>query len=111
MHELLQRFTEVLSHPMALFGLLGQLLFFSRFLVQWIVSERKRRSTIPIVFWYLSIGGSLMLLTYAIWRGDPIITLGQLTGVVIYVRNLILLKRSAPPRKTEPWPQTPHPGS
>ena len=74
-------------------GFSGQGLFASRFLVQWIASERKQRSHIPVVFWYLSILGGLVSLTYAIYLGDPPFILGQSMGVLVYTRNLVLLKR------------------
>lgn len=73
------------------FGLGGQLLFTARFLVQWIASERAGRSTIPIIFWYFSLGGGLVLFAYAIHRGDPVFILGQSLGVFIYLRNLWLI--------------------
>ena len=72
-------------------GFLGQGIFASRFVVQWIYSEKKGESTIPIVFWYLSIFGGLGLLVYAIFRKDPVIITGQLFGIFIYLRNLILI--------------------
>ena len=72
-------------------GFVGQGLFASRFIVQWIYSEKKGESTIPIVFWYLSIFGGIGLLTYAIFRKDPVIISGQLFGIFIYLRNLILI--------------------
>ena len=72
-------------------GFLGQGLFASRFIVQWIYSEKKGVSTIPIIFWYLSIFGGLGLLKYAIFRKDPVIISGQLFGIFIYLRNLILI--------------------
>ena len=72
-------------------GLFGQCLFASRFLYQWIYSERLGKSSIPIMFWYLSIFGGFFLLIYAIYRRDPIIILGQTTGIFIYLRNLILI--------------------
>tara|TARA_Y100000996_G_C21980248_1_gene420196 strand:- start:12 stop:311 length:300 start_codon:yes stop_codon:yes gene_type:complete len=72
-------------------GFLGQGVFASRFIVQWIYSERKGESSIPIVFWYLSIIGGFFLLTYAIFRKDPVIITGQIFGVFIYLRNLILI--------------------
>jgi lipid-A-disaccharide synthase-like uncharacterized protein len=75
------------------FGLGGQALFMSRFLVQWFVSEREGRSVIPIAFWYFSIGGALILLTYGFHRGEPIIIVGQSTGLIIYLRNLWLIHR------------------
>ena len=75
-------------------GFLGQGLFASRFIVQWIYSEKIGESKIPIVFWYLSIFGGLGLLTYAIFRKDPVIIIGQLFGIFIYLRNLILIYKS-----------------
>ena len=74
-----------------LIGFLGQGLFASRFIVQWIYSEKKGESAIPIIFWYLSIVGGIGLLTYAIFRKDPVIISGQLFGIFIYLRNLILI--------------------
>jgi len=74
-----------------LIGFLGQAIFASRFVIQWIYSERKGESVIPIHFWYLSIFGGLGLLTYAISRKDPVIITGQLFGIFIYTRNLILI--------------------
>ena len=72
-------------------GFIGQGLFASRFIIQWIYSEKIGKSAIPIVFWYLSIFGGLGLLTYAIFRKDPVIITGQLFGLLIYTRNLILI--------------------
>jgi lipid-A-disaccharide synthase-like uncharacterized protein len=89
-------FLDVLMTPMGLIGMLGQVCFFSRFLVQWVASERKRQSTVPIAFWYLSIGGGAMLLWYALWRKDPVISLGQAVGLFVYVRNLMLIHRYKP---------------
>jgi len=77
-----------------LVGLAGQILFFGRFAVQWIQSERAGKSVIPLAFWYLSLGGGLLLLAYSIHLGDPVFILGQSAGAVVYVRNLILLRRS-----------------
>ena len=72
-------------------GFAGQGLFASRFIVQWIYSEKKGESYIPIIFWYLSIFGGIGLLTYAIYRQDPVIITGQSFGIFIYIRNLILI--------------------
>ncbi len=74
-------------------GFVGQTLFFGRFLVQWIVSEKKRESVIPIGFWYLSIVGSVLVLIYAISRHDLVISMGQSTGLLVYIRNLMLIRR------------------
>lgn len=74
-------------------GLIGQALFGARFIIQWIVSEKRGESTIPMAFWYCSIVGSIVLLTYAIHRQDPVFIVGQSLGSIIYVRNLILIDR------------------
>jgi lipid-A-disaccharide synthase-like uncharacterized protein len=74
-------------------GFVGQLLFGLRFLVQWVASERKGESIIPIYFWYLSLIGSMILLAYAIFRRDPVFILGQSTGFIVYMRNLMLIYR------------------
>ena len=74
-------------------GLIGQFLFSMRFIVQWITSEKNKKSMIPLAFWYLSIGGSMILLSYAIYRTDPVFILGQSFGLIIYVRNLMLIYR------------------
>ena len=75
-------------------GFTGQLIFASRFVVQWIYSEKKGRSEIPLIFWYLSILGGIGLLIYAIFRKDPVIIMGQSFGIFIYIRNLVLIYRS-----------------
>ena len=77
-------------------GFAGQMLFGSRFLVQWLASEKAGRSVVPQLFWYLSIGGGLFLLGYAVHRHDPVFILGQGAGLIVYVRNLMLLRRPAP---------------
>jgi lipid-A-disaccharide synthase-like uncharacterized protein len=73
------------------FGLVAQLLFTARFLVQWFASERAGRSVIPLAFWYLSLAGGSMTLVYGLVRREPVIILGQVTAVLIYVRNLMLI--------------------
>lgn len=75
------------------FGLVGQLCFTMRFVVQWIASERKKASVIPLSFWAYSLLGSLILLIYAIYRKDPVFILGQSFGFLVYVRNLQLIFR------------------
>ena len=69
-------------------GFAGQALFFSRFLIQWIASERHKKSVIPNAFWLFSLAGGLTLLSYAIYRRDPVFIVGQTTGALIYCRNL-----------------------
>lgn len=75
-------------------GFLGQAAFTARFLVQWVASEKKRDSVVPVAFWWLSIVGGLILLAYAIHRRDPVIIVGQATGLFVYTRNLMLVERS-----------------
>jgi len=75
------------------FGFLGQCFFGSRFIVQWIASERKGRSYFPVIFWYLSLAGGIILTIYAIGLQDPVFTLGQGLGCFIYIRNLALIRR------------------
>jgi lipid-A-disaccharide synthase-like uncharacterized protein len=74
-------------------GLGAQGMFSARFLVQWIVSEKRKQSTMPKLFWYLSLAGSTMLLVYAIHRRDPVFILGQSFGSMVYVRNLMLWRK------------------
>ncbi len=69
-------------------GFLGQGLFSARFIVQWLQSERQKKSVIPVAFWYFSIAGGATLLVYAIHIKDPVIILGQATGLFVYLRNL-----------------------
>jgi lipid-A-disaccharide synthase-like uncharacterized protein len=75
-----------------LVGFGGQALFMGRFVIQWFVSEREHRSVIPVSFWYFSILGALVLLVYAVHRRDPVFIAGQLLGVLIYLRNLHLIR-------------------
>ena len=74
-------------------GFLGQGFFFMRFVVQWIASERARRSIIPHAFWFFSVGGGLVLLVYAIYREDPVFIVGQALGRFIYLRNIFFIRR------------------
>src|SRR4051794_30588639 len=76
-------------------GFAGQALFTGRFLVQWIASEKKRDSVVPVAFWWLSLLGGLALLSYAISRRDPVIIVGQAMGLFVYVRNLMLVGKAA----------------
>jgi lipid-A-disaccharide synthase-like uncharacterized protein len=83
-------------------GFAGNAVFFSRFLVQWLASERAGRSYVPVAFWWLSIVGSLVLLLYAIHRRDPVFTLAFLPNCVVYVRNLMLIRRERRERERRP---------
>ena len=78
-------------------GLPGKLMFSMRFLIQWIMSERARKSVMPIAFWYFSLAGGIVLLAYAIYRRDPVFMLGQGIGLVVYSRNLWLIHAAKRP--------------
>jgi lipid-A-disaccharide synthase-like uncharacterized protein len=75
-------------------GILGQAIFMGRMLVQWMASERSKRSVIPVAFWWMSLGGAVILVAYFVWRRDIVGVVGQGTGLFIYVRNLVLIRRS-----------------
>lgn len=81
------------EHLWLLVGFAAQVLFFSRFALQWFTSEMEGRSVIPVGFWYCSIGGGVMLLAYSIYRLDPVYIAGQAGGLVVYARNLYLIFR------------------
>jgi lipid-A-disaccharide synthase-like uncharacterized protein len=80
-------------HLWLVIGLAGQTLFMMRFVVQWIASEKAGRSTVPELFWYFSLGGGFVLMIYAIHQNDPVFIIGQMSGLVIYVRNLWFIWR------------------
>jgi lipid-A-disaccharide synthase-like uncharacterized protein len=90
------------------FGFGGQALFSARFLIQWIASERSRKSVVPVLFWYFSLGGGVTLFLYSLYRQDPVFMLGQGFGLVVYVRNLWLIhqEKQAGERLLPPDPQT-----
>jgi lipid-A-disaccharide synthase-like uncharacterized protein len=102
--RLIRGFREEVTNPLFWFGMGAQALFFARFLVQWIVSERHQRSTVPTAFWYLSLSGGLSLFVYAFLRGDPVIMLGQLLACAIYTRNLMLIYKHAANRRRSGLP-------
>lgn len=85
-------------------GLVGQALFTLRFLVQWLQSERMRRSVVPEAFWYFSLLGGAILLTYAVHRRDPVFIVGQASGLFIYLRNLYLILRERKELKVSTLP-------
>ena len=72
-------------------GFIGQAMFTMRFVVQWLASEKRKKSVIPIAFWFFSIVGGLILLSYAIYRKDPVFIIGQSFGILVYSRNLYLI--------------------
>jgi lipid-A-disaccharide synthase-like uncharacterized protein len=74
-------------------GFLGQALFMSRMIVQWIVAERRGDAVVPLAFWWLSLAGGLITLAYAIHNRDPVISFAQALGAFVYARNLILIRR------------------
>ncbi len=78
---------------MLVIGFTGQFFFFMRFFLQWLYSEKYKKSVIPVAFWYFSLLGSVCLLTYAIMRKDIVFIVGQSTGIFIYARNLYFIYR------------------
>lgn len=90
-------------------GFFGQGMFFTRWLIQWLASERHNESRMPIAFWYMSLAGGMITLAYAIYRKDPVFIAGQSVGAFVYLRNLILLQRSARAKQSPP-PPTPQQG-
>jgi lipid-A-disaccharide synthase-like uncharacterized protein len=94
-------FEKAFNNPIVIVGFIGQAVFMSRFVVQWVVSERAKKSIIPISFWYLSLCGSALLLFYAISVQDPVFVLGQLFGFIVYIRNLILIHTHKTAQKIE----------
>ncbi len=95
MTELLNQISTWLTtdHIWLAVGFLGQLLFASRFVIQWFKSEIVGRSVIPVSFWYCSVGGGVVLLAYAIYKMDPVFITGQGMGLLVYARNLYLIQR------------------
>lgn len=89
-------------------GFTGNALFFSRFMVQWIASERAGRSYIPTMFWWLSIAGSIVLLLYAVHKRDPVFIIAYLPNCVVYVRNLMLIRKQRRDDAAEPIPAAVH---
>jgi lipid-A-disaccharide synthase-like uncharacterized protein len=87
--------TITLEHIWLAIGFLGQGLFFGRWVVQWITSEKQAKSQVPIAFWYMSLFGGLITLTYAIYRQDPVFIAGQGLGAIVYIRNLMLISRAS----------------
>lgn len=87
-------------------GFFGQGLFFTRWLIQWLASERSAKSRMPIAFWYMSLAGGLITLAYAIYRRDPVFIAGQSVGAFVYLRNLMLIyrRRQAPLPDVAPLP-------
>lgn len=81
-----------MSSAILILGFAGQAIFGTRFLVQWICSEKEKRSVIPVSFWYMSLCGSILLLIYACIRKDPVFILGQSTGFLVYLRNIYFIK-------------------
>jgi lipid-A-disaccharide synthase-like uncharacterized protein len=101
------RVKKTAADPWVLFGFGAQALFLMRFVIQWIASERRKRSHVPISFWYFSLAGGITLFVYAARRLDPVFMLGQGLGCFIYIRNLILIHRRSAPRGLRPAGRTP----
>ncbi|WP_114088291.1 lipid-A-disaccharide synthase N-terminal domain-containing protein [Thalassospira profundimaris] len=103
MHDWLARLLSNLDAWFVL-GVVGQVMFSGRFLVQWLVSEKHAKSIVPVAFWYLSIAGGICLMVYGLKRAEPIIILGQSFGLIVYARNLYFIHREKRDAKTETIP-------
>lgn len=86
-----------LDHLWLFIGFFGQFLFSMRFILQWLASEKIKRSIVPNVFWYFSLSGGIVLFIYAIYRRDPVFILGQGAGIFIYLRNIYFILRHPHP--------------
>ena len=91
---MIETLVQTFLDPWVIFGFFAQGLFFARFVVQWIASERAKQTTVPVSFWYLSIIGALMILVYAIKQADVVFIFGQTLALGIYARNLHIYYRS-----------------
>ena len=91
---------------LAAFGFIAQALFAARFIIQWISSERRRMSHVPVGFWWLSLCGGILMTIYGVLRRDPVIILGQAPGLVVYARNLMLIHRHAQRTTAEAAPHS-----
>ena len=94
MQALIAKYADKIFNPWVIVGFVGQLLFFGRFVVQWIASERKKQSVIPEAFWYFSLAGGVLILIYSISIGDIVFTAGSSLNLIIYVRNIVLIKKA-----------------
>lgn len=94
-HQSYDKCVAALSTPGGLISMLGQFIFSLRFLVQWIASERAKKTVVPLSFWYLSLLGAAILLWYGLYAGIPVLIVGPIPGLFIYSRNLILAYKGA----------------
>lgn len=85
---------EDISLPLLIYGSAGQLIFTLRFIYQWLYSRRKGESVLPVGFWVISLTGSIIIISYALLRSDPVLILGQCTGAFVYTRNLFIIRKS-----------------
>ncbi len=91
---IIAKYADKIFNPWVIIGFLGQILFFGRFVVQWIASEKQKQSVFPVAFWYFSLGGGVLILIYSISIGDIVFTAGSSLNLIIYVRNLVLIKKA-----------------
>ena len=91
---------------LAAFGFVAQALFAARFIVQWISSERRQMSHVPVAFWWLSLSGGVLMVVYGLLRRDPVIILGQAPALIVYLRNLMLIHRHAQRTTAEATPDS-----
>lgn len=93
MNPWVDKLNEAILNPWFLVGFLGQALFFSRWIIQWYASEKRKESYVPLAFWYLSLAGATLVMGYAFEKADPVFMLGQTVGILNYSRNIWLIHR------------------
>lgn len=96
----LEKLVETFRDPWIMLGFFGQAMFFSRWIIQWYASEKRKQSYVPLSFWYVSLAGALMIMVYAFKKVDPVFIIGQLIGIVMYSRNIWLIKTHHSPAIT-----------
>ena len=102
-HDLAIRYPKFQLDFWLLFGFIGQAMFTMRFIVQWIASEKKKESVIPVAFWYFSLGGGVILLAYAVRQMDPVFIAAYLLNPIIYSRNLYFIHKKKTGSNPSPY--------
>jgi lipid-A-disaccharide synthase-like uncharacterized protein len=98
---MIDQIITLLKDPWILFGFAAQFVFFLRFVVQWLASEKRKESVIPVAFWYLSLGGTIMILIYSIRQKDIVFITASVLNALIYIRNLVLINSKNKSKTTQ----------
>jgi lipid-A-disaccharide synthase-like uncharacterized protein len=98
---MIDQIITLLKDPWIIFGFAAQFVFFLRFVVQWLASEKRKESVIPVAFWYLSLGGTIMILVYSIRQKDIVFATASVLNALIYIRNLVLINSKNKPKTAQ----------